>query len=176
MTTHLEPGCEGQRQAEGAAQLATCCPHVPHAVSGSLPGHSQFSVLSLRRALFLFSSASSLLFMHHSLQLPRPKCRLLILVLHLLFLCSGCVVSDTEVVCSRLGPGFYLLCLGNCTWGFSDVHNCPECWCVNGQSKESTHVALVFTIHVGTTASTLETQNRGERWSRDRGDGFDINT
>lgn len=64
-------------------------------------------------------------------------------------LCSGCVVSDTEVVRSRLGPGFYLLCLGNYTWGFSDVHNCPECWCVNGQSKESTHVALVFTIHGG---------------------------
>ena len=47
---------------------------------------------------------------------------------------------------------FDLLCFGNYTCGFSDVHNCPECWCVNEQSKESTHVALVFTIHVGTTA------------------------
>ena len=85
LTTHLEPGCEGWRQVEGAALLPTRCPHVSYAVSGSLPRHSQFSVLSLHGVLFLFSSASALLSIHHFLQLPRPKYRLFILMLHLHF-------------------------------------------------------------------------------------------
>ena len=82
-------------------------------VSGSLPRHSRFFMLSPHRALFPFSSASSLLFVHHFLQLPRPQYRLFILLLHLLFAALFLdALSQILRLCVQCCE-FYLLCFGN---------------------------------------------------------------
>lgn len=129
LTTHLEPGCEGWRQVEGASLRQ--------------PSRT-FSVLHAQPA----QSALPLLFcplapLHPSLSsAPQASVQAFYPCATSSFLCSlsRCIVSDTEIVCSRLWILFTLL------WPLY-VQNAG----VNNQSKESSHVALVFTIHVGTT-------------------------